>query len=985
MKKSLRILILIISAILSHACIWEELPMGDGAYNEGTSHIEGIVEFRPMNEALTATKSAGDAVKDINDLNIIIYSIKKDNSESLFRCDYIPNFTTIEKPRTGANIAEDSTPSGTINLDLPNGRYKIFTVANIGSDMSSNPQYKENIRNSNDLRHIDCSWNNQASLNNLMFGYFSNTQAIPENNSNAEIITLRADTQLYCWIRRMVSKVTISFDGSALNESVFIYLKSVQIKDIPAHCYLGAANTPSSVSELIKEGETITYSNSTDYSDQHPAWIAKGRPHYPQLSDGHSETASALYFFENLQGTGKDKRQDANGDSNLDAPGKPGDPGYIAKDGKGLGTYIEVKARYVNRSSTNPSEGNITYRFMLGKDILKDYNAERNFHYKLTMKFRNNADDVDWHIDYVPEHPEIQIANPLYISYLNNSYLDVPIIVKGAPDGTMLNVNIDFNPWWTENTENPYWSKTVNPGMYKAINGFLMLNKGTNNLKNENDRYNEFQRYGYNQNDYPINKSQTSVRFWTRGLIMGNSFSGNNIDFGHQRHAKVTLSVKLKGKTYSKQITVIQVRRIENPVGIWRKHDSMKPFTVELKYVEGDTRLKGGQLVDDYNYTPVISNGEWTAKIIIGSSWGGIRTEGSSTLTNIVKGSTGSKIRFEFQPKSTINSDQYRSGIIEIKYHGNSATHYIVFCQGNGEIQMGVGSGATEGNRYMWHTCNYNGWHNGRPTDVENPLLEGPMFVKGNYKEGISPSENTIADFGKDRRGFRTSLGNTKTMWDLQDNYTAGKEPSDFPWHVTDPDPIKQATAVNVMSGGQWEFMNLHTRKLFGIMYGEECTETMSDPIGATCYNSVGQERGVRGIFCIKNEDISAGDMPDSRGCLFLTLGSTGYGHRKWLDQQIAANKDDLPRRWSTLRYAQRTQEMPASTAINVPNYYDLYIRRGALYWMQRNYQGNIAIDLNYHTYLCDLYSTANAVSLWNGDNRWYSDAMFIRRMNYRR
>ncbi len=37
---------------------------------------------------------------------------------------------------------------------------------------------------------------------------------------------------------------------------------------------------------------------------------------------------------------------------------------------------------------------------MLGKNADDDYNAERNFHYKLTLRFRGHANDVDWHIEY---------------------------------------------------------------------------------------------------------------------------------------------------------------------------------------------------------------------------------------------------------------------------------------------------------------------------------------------------------------------------------------------------------------------------------------------------------------------------------------------------------------------------------------------------------------------------------------------------------
>lgn len=56
----------------------------------------------------------------------------------------------------------------------------------------------------------------------------------------------------------------------------------------------------------------------------------------------------------------------------------------IQKDDKPCGTYIEVTAFYRSRDMV-VSNGDIIYRFMLGKDEKTDYNAERNYHYRLTL------------------------------------------------------------------------------------------------------------------------------------------------------------------------------------------------------------------------------------------------------------------------------------------------------------------------------------------------------------------------------------------------------------------------------------------------------------------------------------------------------------------------------------------------------------------------------------------------------------------------
>ena len=69
-------------------------------------------------------------------------------------------------------------------------------------------------------------------------------------------------------------------------------------------------------------------------------------------------------------------------------PGMPGDPGYIHKDDKPYGTYVEVDAYYISINSEKLGNGPIKYRFMLGQDIYKDYNAKRNCHYKANAEIQ---------------------------------------------------------------------------------------------------------------------------------------------------------------------------------------------------------------------------------------------------------------------------------------------------------------------------------------------------------------------------------------------------------------------------------------------------------------------------------------------------------------------------------------------------------------------------------------------------------------------
>lgn len=122
-----------------------------------------------------------------------------------------------------------------------------------------------------------------------MFGHFT----IVGQENKSELLTInKKKMELHSWIRRAASKVTIAYDGSGLEDGVFIYLKSVTIKDIPQKCYLGKNNpaAPEDLKDgdegvkldLIPEGETIKYYKGdgelspSDFNETYEARITKG-------------------------------------------------------------------------------------------------------------------------------------------------------------------------------------------------------------------------------------------------------------------------------------------------------------------------------------------------------------------------------------------------------------------------------------------------------------------------------------------------------------------------------------------------------------------------------------------------------------------------------------------------------------------------------------------------------------------------------------
>lgn len=413
-----------------------------------------------MASTLNGTRSAGDALKDLNYIHVLIY----DENQNLLNIWNIEKSTITITEEARNNIdaenghtAEANTKRASFKLPkrINFGKYYIYAVANFPS--LDTPQYSEAIKTIDGLKSLPLKWDSSNLANNgQMIGTLSNgsTQypTPPSAETGDEHPSVIADklisidntqTQLYGWLLRAASKVTVAFDGTRLKDGVSIFLKSVRIKNIPASCLLGKKNTvkgkkdPDTGKEIIADesmiiqtGEEVVYSESTVYDSNYPALITKNRPYYPGIKktdetgheswephpDRHSETnVSSLFFYENMQGQGPDKQQsdDQNNDGILDSH-------YEYKE-KPNATYIEVEAYYESTVDNRPGICNITYRFMLGQNISTDYDAKRNCHYKLTLCFNGYADDPDWRIDYVTR---LWATQPKTVDYRGKYFVD---------------------------------------------------------------------------------------------------------------------------------------------------------------------------------------------------------------------------------------------------------------------------------------------------------------------------------------------------------------------------------------------------------------------------------------------------------------------------------------------------------------------------------------------------------------------------------
>lgn len=451
---------------------------------DGNARVTLGFDFEALNAALSTRGVKGDLDFEINDLVVLFYKASGDSEDG--KLLYAFEFTQPEmywEKRTPAHC-EETTYHGNVSLDVPYGDYRIYAAANVrklmeeyeyrvvGADGTVSYELSEK-----QLREIQIPWPKEYSsevgsdkpasfgVPDAMFGYFTregvndhtaekyrnvihhNLKLYPQQgeiykgslgldhtdeNLPKPVTIDKNNLEVQAWLKRVVSKLTVGFDGNSLKSGVEIYIKSVSIRYVAATCFLGHDNSVGELNDV--ENITVDFYEEQTEPDQRlniiystddgatGAAITQDTPAYPRphaspnmqtdtSEDGETRTWNpvwydyvhgnttkpspehdgkpiTLYFMENLQGV-------AEGNPKINDSGE--------KDGRPNGTYVEVKAYYRNTGKTDlgkKTAGEITYRFMLGKNITNDFNAERNCHYKLILSFVGDANNPDWHIDY---------------------------------------------------------------------------------------------------------------------------------------------------------------------------------------------------------------------------------------------------------------------------------------------------------------------------------------------------------------------------------------------------------------------------------------------------------------------------------------------------------------------------------------------------------------------------------------------------------
>lgn len=1027
MKHFVRHIILFLMIATVTSC-YDEF-MKQEIIGEGKASISATLDFKPMSSALSRTRAAGDALKDISSLHVLLY----DKDKNLIEKWKIDGYTVSDENRNDSdaengNSAETSTKRATFKLpeEIGFGKYYMYAVANI-PDLLTNSAYSEAIKTVDGLKGIPLTWDSEnVAKNGQMIGFFTKSSAPALSADDESLIVNEKSVKLHAWLRRAASKVTVAFDGSNLKEGVFIYIQSVQIKDIPSQCYLGKDNNvgregytldmPGSGPDM-SDGETITYhegdmAEDFEYGEgcaDHRVTV--GSPHF----GSHDETAPALYFYENMQGAGvtmPDKRQDADNNGILDFPGlpnKPEDPNkewnYRLKDAVPYGTYIEVHAHYISNNSERLGNGHIIYRFMLGQNETNDYNAKRNCHYKLTLKFKNFANEADWHIEYEEPEPGVMTPEPYYISYLYNHSMMYPIKVNtGGRKIEYIKAEILENNWAPYNASSDIYYTGAPNGVAAPWNGFLSLHKTTETVLYENrigsneQYYNKVPKRGEREykdfvlpggitskefttensepdDKYRVEKHPTEantyniyIPMYTRAkqMISTTGYTGNNPYMAYQRKARVKITTKLEGldKIFENEVPIYQVRRVVNPKGIYRSLKNNKSFHVVLKRLPGE---------DQQMFKTFQSEGPWKAYVVKETNGKGITLSVTDPNTTELKddpeygkaiyGKTGSVIDFNVNfEQSSDNPSENRYAIIRVEYHNYTCQHLIFVRQGDKPDDLVT-------NGVKWYAMNM------KTTSelASNPLDEGSLFKFGNWSHPIDALSNknprepwinvTPGDFKiYPEDGFTNAATGDKMVWtDIIHSNT------------TDGFGNPQMANARVATGADfWELRKYsYIEQGYGVLYGDDATETADDIVEVYGYNYEHNKsgRGMRGCFAYNSE---------TGKNLFFPIGASGYGHRK---QSYIATWGDPETINGVLRYAAgRTKLYPSP--VERPLFYDLYKRPGGIYWLNAEIPQNyftptdgvsLGWDINYFSFDFNFISKGNLIRSEG------SDACFVR------
>lgn len=475
----------VLGAVLLPACMGDPMSGGAGTY-DGPVSLTLNLGFDPLAESLATRGVAANLDFELRDLALFFYDGNADEQTPPPVKTYsFTDLRTEQAERVSKDGVDPHTRRTSVTLDdIASGSYRIYAAANVAETLADNGISDLSLLSESALRGLTVTWAPYAedagedeqsplryAIPDAMYGFFDNGDEQEVIGKRAPVIALASKSvTLHAWLKRVVSRLTVGFDGSQLNDGVAIYIKSVRVRDAVAASPLGENNKAETERDLFSDTRTDPRLNHVWSAEEGvtDAAITNSTPAFPRPTgkDGIStrsddgsgwnadwyeyvhgnaktldpagpvdeNTPVALYFMENMQGTAEPRTAHADDPTGED----------FKKDGVLFGTYVEVEGYYVNSDPApgKAPEGKIIYRFMLGQNITDDFNVERSRHYKLTLRFKGDPSDPDWHIEY-PAMPYFRIPTEEEwekYSYVWRAYND-----DGEPIAEMVKELVYFN------------------------------------------------------------------------------------------------------------------------------------------------------------------------------------------------------------------------------------------------------------------------------------------------------------------------------------------------------------------------------------------------------------------------------------------------------------------------------------------------------------------------------------------------------------
>lgn len=1085
----------------------------DGVSDEAAS-VSMAVDFSPASVGLTRAGYDGESIKTVEDLCFVLFNLSGEFI-GIKEIDVTDNnLVKIEDIERGESASSDGKAPGetetkrlSFDIDLPIGSYYVYAVSNLrkydndGKVIMTTREFLDSKfpENAPLTRRGFCelrrSWDEHSIANNSeLTGFVVNAESNGLSASPATdmhkgndgyvlpgrpITVERGHNKLHCWLRRMASKVTVTFDASGLSDNISVFIHDVRIHDVVKSAPLltpGIAEKDS----IFNDNQYLAYCPEADMNKDKTQWknLKDGWPKLTRNNwsfdqkDGtddtasfdylkhytHSNSANALFFYENMQGDGESKLQDAGGDvvkdedgniiedrpdGIIDSPnsGQVSDPDY--KDKKRLGTYIEVQGYYVNRIRGEESEGPITYRFMLGKNTIDNYDCERNFHYKLTLCLKGRANEVDWHIEYEKEDDDVYIPNPYYISYGYNESLDLPIKARGKI--TSVKATIIRNDWYPskmwEDVVAPEWKSVVDQKYDKydygnisetdvpksTALGFLTLYQPNTDAvlrdktaANERDEQYLLKYWCGEMDESRKNEDNSPIKLFSRTYTLSDMADNVSKEIPSIRDGKWSY---VRAKKDNSQYTTVYVplftreRNLiketgysgQNPYDAYQRRAKVKyeisiegksePVVkiidviqvVRLNNPKGIWRAWNNSkpfhvalnYLDGENSDTFItleSRGAWSAEVLVGADW--ILLNGGRQK---IYGDSGSKVEFDYRPIGVLSSkDKYRCGIIEVRYHDYSCIHKIFVRQGYVPIQINNGDA-------YWYSMNMET----KNSLCATPMDEGSMFRFGRWDSPIASINNyndktpwinvNPTDFlSRVNRKFIMADGSEPKSWADIGSDAIGSFMSVNEVNIGDNSNARMMTLEDIH-----KLRNVDNAYAFGVLYGDEATSTLFNINEAYGYKGTlsHQQYGMRGSF-VYNKKTGAQ--------IFFPIGSAGYG--KLVHEVRGGAWGDVTHifgRKVVLKYSNSSKKNePNAGYYHMRPFYDLFKSFGAMYWLyevadiitstdaiDKLDSEALGLDLNYATY--DFNPAPAPANLFPGVNKGQganeSDACFIR------